>query len=347
MNKLKLSFLIVLFLSFISLLHYFTNLAFLTAHVIFQRLYYLPIIFAAFVYGFKGGLVTALVATLFYAPHVFSQWHDAKFYFQNQIGEMVMFNVVGIITGLFSDRLKRQVEQTEKAYKQLESAFEKAEKSARMAAIGQLSAAMAHEIRNPLAGIKGAFEIIAKKISKDDKEYQFVDVSQKEINRLEKLTTDFLSFAKPKPPKKLKITIDSALRSVVDLCREKVIKNNIELKLDISENNPTVNIDVDQIKQVFLNIILNSIEAIGNDGILTISAFVRKNCLIIRFSDTGRGMDSDTINKIYEPFFTTKTSGTGLGLSVSYQIIKQHDGNILVESKLGEGSIFDVELPIA
>ena len=224
-----------------------------------------------------------------------------------------------------------------------------------LAALGELSAGIAHEIKNPLTSIKGFSQILPKKLN--DKKFllKFSNIIQTEVKRLNKIIEGLLQFARPKGKKFENHSVENIANAVIELMGYQFKKNNIETKIELSTM-PKIYCDQNQIKQVFINIILNAIHAMTYKGKLSI-----KNKLLIRRSpenlfleyiayyitDTGKGIPKKDQDKLFNPFFTTKSQGTGLGLSITFRIVSEHKGFIEVFSKLKEGTTFVVYLPTA
>ncbi len=327
----------------ISLLHYLTDLHQHLMHAAYQRLYYVPIIYAAYKFGVKGGLAASAASTSFYLPHIFLQWGMGN-HFGDQICDIVMFNIIGCVTGLFSQKEKEMSRKYKEAYEMLQSSFEKAKNADRLAAIGSLAAAVAHEIRNPINGIKGAQEIVFEKFTPEDKEFKFVGIVRKEMSRLEDIVSEILSFARPREPNMRRTDIGAVVSSVADMCCNHAAAKGVRLRVEPSAGDIHANADADMIKQALLNLALNGIDACGPGGEVSISVEKEAGQAVIRVRDNGSGVCEANLEKIFEPFFSTKTAGTGLGLAVSRGIIEKHGGNISVKSKEGEGSVFEARL---
>ena len=220
--------------------------------------------------------------------------------------------------------------------------------SDRMKSIAILASGMAHEIKNPLTPIKTFSEQLPSRL--DDKEFliKFSRIINHEVDRIDNLVQDLLNFAKPTPPLLETTNICRLIEQTLDLLNNSLIKHKITLKSSFENRNVLVNIDPKQIKQALLNIFLNAIDAMPNGGTLTISSSSTNettHSLIIAISDTGCGIAPQDLNHIFDPFFSKKDHGTGLGLSITYELIKNHDGKISAESKLGLGTTFKIELP--
>ncbi|MFA6450654.1 MAG: ATP-binding protein [bacterium] len=331
----------------VSLFHYYTNFQFEQIHDVYTRLYYIPIILAAFWFGTRGGFIASVAASALFLPHLIFQWniHAMHGHFAQYI-EMGMFVVIGVVTGALADLEKKQKRRAEEAYDKLEESFEKASEAARLAAIGQLSAGIAHEVRNPLAGIKGAVEIIASDIGDSNPKHRFVGIINKEIARLESLVTEFLRFARPPKPEFAPDNINRVVRSVLELSRKHLSESRVDVKTLLDNDIPPSFIDTNQLKQVVLNLLLNAAQAMPDGGSLAIRTYKHNNSIYLELADTGKGIPEGSENDIFAPFFTTRPGGTGLGLAVSLRIIRGHGGDITVSPNSDGGATFIVKLPI-
>jgi PAS domain S-box-containing protein len=228
--------------------------------------------------------------------------------------------------------------------KQLEHAVMCNEK---LAAVGSMAAGIAHEIRNPLTAVRGFIQLLhAQPVQSKKKEY--IDIIIEEIDRANTVLKDFLSFAKPAFPKRQLVGVLELLEEIRLLTESEALLREINLDFSYAMELPDMYIDKDQLKQVLLNIIKNAFDAVEAHGRVGVTAVWKlalgKVSIIVE--DNGMGMDQKTVSRIFDPFFTTKDTGTGLGMAVSYQIIKNHDGEINVESTPGNGTTFNVILPV-
>ncbi len=221
----------------------------------------------------------------------------------------------------------------------------------RLASLGTLTAGLAHEIRNPLVAIKTLTQLLPERLDDEEFRTQFLQIASGEVDRISSLVTELLEFARPSDPKLELEDINAILDGMILLVSTETKKKQIDVTKDYSSDVPPVQIDREQIKQVFLNILLNGIDATSENGKIT----VRTRCFMkpggepyaqIEFADTGCGIPEEYIEDIFNPFFTTKSTGSGLGLSISNQIIQDHRGYIDVESRLGKGSSFFINLPV-
>ncbi|GAX88793.1 PAS domain S-box protein [Effusibacillus lacus] len=223
---------------------------------------------------------------------------------------------------------------------------EQIRQSEKLAVIGELAAGTAHEIRNPLTSVKGFIQLLDRKYEMDAPEKEYFRIILSELNRVNDIIREFLLLSKPTDPNLRVIDINSVMEDIRTLMTSDALLHNIDLEFHFSEDPAECEVDVEQIKQVFINLIRNAFEAIGLNGRLSITTRVlEKECEVL-FADNGPGISNEAISRIFEPFFTTKEEGTGLGLTVSYRIIQNHGGTISVDSEEGKGTTFKVVLPL-
>jgi two-component system sensor histidine kinase PilS (NtrC family) len=224
--------------------------------------------------------------------------------------------------------------------KRLETEMKQKEK---WAAIGELSSNIAHEIRNPLASLKGSIEMLKEdSVSKNYKK-RLMEIALNEMERLDRIITDFLTYSRPTPPEFKRFELHSMLDETIELLKN-LEQNNISINKKYT-GRLEVSADPQKMRQVFWNLGINSIEAMPEGGELIISTRNMDRAVEITFKDFGAGIDKKNIEKIFYPFFTTKEQGTGLGLAIAYRIIEEHNGRINVNSSPGVGTIFEIILP--
>jgi signal transduction histidine kinase len=336
----------------ITFLHYNTSTQYLLLHEIYQRLYYIPIIFAAYSYGLRGGLAAAVLSTLIYLPHL-AQHSDNRVYAINQYAETVVFLVVGIVTGLLAGKERRERQRYEQtaaelqcAYDELRSTVDQLLLADRHTSLGQMSAAIVHEIRNPLGAIRGAAEALESIVPSEHEKAEFLTIIKHEGERLNGLVTDFLNFARPRSPELLPTPPHEIIEAVVKLTSKQAEQARVKIITEIADGLPFVRLDAEQMKQVLLNLILNAIEAMPAGGQLTISARQREEELLLTVRDTGRGIELSVREKLFSPFVTTKTRGTGLGLAIAHRLVTQHGGRIEAAEGENGGAVFEIRLPL-
>ncbi len=451
---------IVLSIIIITILHYFTIIPKWDIHEFYRRLYYIPIIVAAFKFRLKGGVLTSLGVSILYAPLLTIYLGTIDLAVLNQIFELIMFIVIGTVTGFLVEsdyKRKKLLEvQIEKltdlenftqnildsitnvfialdknlkiqsinkegkelfnldenymgialntllenydaveeilkgvltnnrkainietkclannrdamyvklyAYplkniinkvkgvvivlediseiRKLENQIRRAEK---LSATGELASGIAHEIRNPLGIIKTISQTIYKDI--EDKEIkEGIDIIIHEVDRANTVIKGLLDFAKPSIGHIGVQSIDRVIRNIILIAYNYAQQHNVKINYDYEDT--LVLIDEEKIKQAFINIIFNAIQAMPHGGIINLIVILQEDWLKISFQDEGIGIPSEKLEKIFEPFYTTKDTGTGLGLSITHRIIEEHKGFIEVNSIIGKGTSIDIYLPI-
>jgi signal transduction histidine kinase len=217
--------------------------------------------------------------------------------------------------------------------------------------LGTLTAGLAHEIRNPLVAIKTLTHLLPERLDDEEFRNKFLQIASGEVDRISSLVTELLDFARPSDPKLEQENINTILDGMILLVSTETKKKQVALIKNYASDLPVVQIDREQIKQVFLNILINAIEATSGMGKITVRtrSFMKPGgepYVQIEFTDTGCGIPPDQLEEIFDPFFTTKITGSGLGLSISNQIVRDHRGYIDVESELNKGSSFFINLPV-
>jgi len=216
------------------------------------------------------------------------------------------------------------------------------------ATLGELATGLAHEIRNPLAGIAGVIEIVGRDLPASSPAKAVVKDVREEINQINRILTDLLGTARPRAAEMRLSDLNTTVEHAVMLARQQVLSKPIRIDFTPGENLPEVDHDSDQMHQVLLNLLLNAVQAIEGPGRVEVAVFAREDSedAVVTVSDTGRGIPAEHLPNIFRPFYTTKGDGTGLGLSLAKRIVEEHHGRIEVESKLGKGTTFSVSLPL-
>jgi len=237
-----------------------------------------------------------------------------------------------------------------KAYKELQQLHKNLIQSEKLAYVGKLAAGVAHEINNPLTSVLGITSFLLKKIGEKSVMTEDLLLIVEETKRCKKIVEDLLEFSCQRELGKSANNINTIIEKSLAIIEKQPFFKNIKIIRKFEQPLPLVIVDKNQIKQVFMNMILNAQEAMPDGGTLTVESILVENrkCVEIKFIDTGHGIHKDDITRLFDPFFTTKSKikGTGLGLSVSYSIVTRHGGSIDVISKVGKGSTFIVRLPI-
>lgn len=227
-------------------------------------------------------------------------------------------------------RLRRQVDQSEK-----------------LAVIGQLAAGIAHEIGNPLASISMIVQILQRRNKDEFTREQLAGVKEN-IDRISKIVRELVDFSRPPSYQKQFVQLTDVIRTALGIVKYDKRVKKVKFETDLEGNLPTIEIVPDQMLQVFVNILINALDAIEGNGTIRVKSYYDDDFIYVDITDDGMGMDEQTIAKVFDPFFTTKEvgKGTGLGLSVSYGIVKKAHGDIEINSRINEGSTFTVKLPL-
>jgi len=275
-------------------------------------------------------------------------------------------NIVGIIRILFSEKREFCEEELDflvSIAEQCATAIDKerlieaqrsqydhlALQTEKLSALGRMAASIAHEINNPLAGILLYSTNLAKKVPEEGPLKQGLEVIINETIRCKTIIQELLEFSQDKEPKKTLNNINDIIEKALSILENEFRLQHITVKKDLSSDMQDMLLDVNLMEQVFVNIILNAVEAVEEKGIITISSQMAANQLFgrVEIADNGCGIPQENLSKIFEPFFSTKKKGTGLGLAVSYGIVQNHQGTIKVLKKQGGGTRFIIEIPSA
>jgi two-component system NtrC family sensor kinase len=217
----------------------------------------------------------------------------------------------------------------------------------KLAAIGRLTASIAHEVNNPLQSLRNCLDLAGREGIEEDRQREYLRLAQKELDQLSWIVRQMLEFYRPEAAARTPVDVNQIVRAVASLTEGQCRSCQVEVTLELTPSIPAVWAVGFQLQQVALNLVLNALDAMPEGGALLIGTQVRQGRVQIRFSDTGRGIPRQDLTRIFEPFYTSKEGGTGLGLAISYGIVSAHGGSIEVESDPGVGSTFRVLLPAA
>jgi len=375
----------------VTVLHYMIDPHAGAVHDILQRIYYLPVVLGGLWFGLRGGILTAVLISIVYFPHAYHGWHGPQSLFF-RMSEITMYHVIGGLTGILSSRLKaalmaekRERNERETAYEGLrhktEELFaleEQLRRSERLAALGRLSAGLAHEIRNPLSSIQTSLELLQEQHQRTqaapargtgvqvartdqtgasvagdagDDPPDFHAILLEETDRLNRILSNFLEFARAEVSKESDeppITpLADAVIKTIDLLEPQCRKRNVMIEADSAALNHSVAVRESHLRQVFLNLFLNAIEAMPGGGTIRVGDVKRvDDSLSLTVDDTGPGISASHAQKIFDPFFSTKSNGTGLGLSIVERILSAHGGSIRLDTTHLPSSQFRITLPV-
>jgi len=223
---------------------------------------------------------------------------------------------------------------------------ERLSQAERLSALGEMAAGISHEIRNPLGIIRSSAELLKKKVAKIDPSNTMPDIIVEESSRLNSIITDFINFAKPGSPRLNLCRIEEVIEKNITFLSMQMKEKGYTLKKDYQNHLPEIQADADMLYQSFLNIFLNAMQAMPNGGIIKVAIRSNGKAVFINFDDEGQGIANEILEKIWDPFFTTKETGTGLGLGMVKNIIESHGGNIQIVNKIEGGTRVTVEMPV-
>ncbi len=343
----------------VTALHYLTPASEAWVHDLARRLYYIPIILGAFLAGRRGGLSTAVLVAAVYAPHAFAHVHHMDpGRGLEKVLEIVLYQVVGGITGLLVDaeraerrrqaELARQLQATLDDLKETERQLVRSE---RLAALGQLTAGLAHEIKNPLHAMRGTAEIVQDAIPAEAPEARMQGLHIGEIDRLTGVLERFLGFARPAAPSLGPVDLGDVARHLAGLVEAQARRQDVTVVLEATGQPTTVQGDREQLVQAALSIALNALDALEQAGGGTLELMVEAerrgshHFHVLRIDNDGPPIPEDLLERIFDPFVTTREDGSGLGLSIAARIVDAHEGWITVDNRPGGGVSFRLHVP--
>ncbi len=321
---------IVFLLMGMTALHYFTQKSQDYYHIFYRELYYLPIIMSGLWFGLRGGLIASISTCLLYSPLVFMNWEGFSANDFDIIMELVLYNVVAMLLGILADRERKN-----------QALLRRAE---RLASMGQALSGVAHDIKTPLVAIGGYVRLVQKNFKKENPSYKKLDIVIGEILRLEKMVKDMLDFSRPLKLHRTIEDIGEVIEEGVLIVEPEAKKRRIQIKAPEDKDPVLIAFDRTRIKQVFINLLMNAIQASRKGGVVSVSVTEDKKHINIDIADCGCGLPSED-EQIFTPFYTTKREGTGLGLATVKKIVQAHDGNISIVRNTPEGSTFRLMLP--
>lgn len=358
---------IAIVISAITAQHYLIGVSHenLWLHNIHYLLYFLPILMAGIWYGLWGGVLAAVLVSVLYAPVVFGPRAQHVFSSNSQkVLELVIYNLVGWVTGILSYRQRLEGEGYRRAAEELREAYarlreqtdliiekeEQLRRAEKLSTLGELAAGIAHEIRNPLASIKGTAEILLDESTPEPKRAEFMRLMLDETRRLNDVVANFLRLARFQRLQRESADLNDIFRRMLQLIGLKPASKKIEIVTDFASDLPRASLDVSQMEQAILNLMLNSVGAMPDGGTLTLSTR-REACdgadeIVAEVADTGEGIRPEDLPRVFEPLFTTKSDGTGMGLAIVRRILKAHGASIDIDSETGRGTRVTLTIPL-
>jgi len=346
----------------IGLLHFFTPGEMGVYHAVYRRLSYFPIVLGAFWFGLRGGIFFAALSSVAFIPHLLLYLGEDPRIYLNELLEVVLYMAAGTVTGFIASREARLRDRYRQLSEELEEAYERLHResvvlleiesqigaSQKMSALGELSASLAHEIKNPLSSIRGTAEILLDEFPVGHAKREFGEILLKEVDRLNVTVNEILQYSKgqvvagneePDEP------LGGVIRRVARLVESHLRKKELALELALNPEVGNCLVNGGKLSQVFLNIILNAIDALPRLGRIKISAEGGEGGVRVCIDDNGPGIAEPLRSEIFKPFVSGKDHGTGLGLSISAKIVESYGGTITLDDSALGGACFRIKLP--
>lgn len=312
-------------------LHYWVPQDYFKFHVFLNMAHFLPLILAGFWFGVRGALIVWGSFALIYSPYLWMHLYRNTGELYEQILYLLLFLLVVLLLGFLSDR--------EKAIHQ------ERQQMARLAAMGEAITFISHEMKSPLVSIGGFARQVRNKLN-DKKLQEKMDLIIKETTRMEHLIKNMLDFAGPARVSLSSNNLIQIVEEVIPVIENQSTQKGVKIKMDFPEKLPAAYCDPAKMKQVYLNLALNAIEASPAGGTVSIKFWKENNYIINEISDKGEGIEEGDYDNLYSPFFTTKRGGTGLGLAISKRIMDAHRGEISIQQNQPRGMIIKIKLPV-
>ncbi|MCK5312218.1 MAG: hypothetical protein KAJ62_08910 [Desulfobacteraceae bacterium] len=338
----------------IGILHYVTPGHMILFHDSYRRLSYFPIAIGAIIYGLPGGITLAILSCLSFIPHLFMFWAQGPEAYYSELSEIIFYLAAGVVIGVISSRENKLRKKLANSYKRLHKQairLVKAEKQLgqrqKLSMLGHVSASLAHEIKNPLASIKGAAEILADEVPEGHEKHEFIEIMKSEVSRLNNSVEEVLNYCRGQQiTNETKLEpINDIINRVISLVDNRIKEKQITIKKSNDTETPDFFTDSTAMIQVLLNILLNAIDAVGKHGKIRIDHFPENKGYRIDISDNGPGIAENIKKDIFKPFMTFKDGGTGLGLSITKKLLKSFGGNISLAESHSGGARFNIYIP--
>lgn len=308
-----------------------------------------PILEAAFRFSFVGTLLVVTIADLL---NFFWVWEYYRIHSSQEFSEYLeagtvslIYTVVGIVVWILVRHLQQNEAYLARNFEELQKTRQRLLEEEKLAAVGRLSSAIAHEIRNPVSMILSSLGLAAQNDLSEFKRHEMFDIAAKEAARLEKLTTDFLAYARPQPLTTIFASASDMLLYVASACKAYALEKGVRLEVE-AESELNIDMDASKIEQALLNLVKNAIEASQPQQSVTLNGLFTKNgALWLEVHNTGPAIPKDVLKEIFEPFFTTKQDGTGLGLAIARNIARAHGGDLFLRVNEPGRVCFTLELP--
>ncbi|MDD2735103.1 MAG: HAMP domain-containing sensor histidine kinase [Desulfuromonadaceae bacterium] len=300
----------------------------ISPHVIFEELYYLPLLMGVLLFSMQGAVITWLFVSAAYIPFFFAPWTTSIQGYADRTLHLVLSGVIALVVGTLVERERKKSKEVEhERY---------------LAGVGRIATVIVHDLKNPLISISGFARRICEGKGDCGQAAQAIAESARAMQRI---VNDVLDFAKPIQLDLNNCNLVESITRSVDECRTKAVEREVTVLVNVPVGNFTITIDRFHIERALVNLIDNSIDASHQGGQVIISAKMSRKELVVSIADRGSGMNRETLEHVFELFYTTKTSGTGLGMPIVKKIIEEHGGKLAITSKKGVGTEATVHLP--
>ena len=316
----------------ISLLHYLTEPHEMELHAVHRRLYYLPLVLASFWFGIKGALAVSISAIALYFPYALYNWSGTFHDFDTLI-EGGLYVFIALILGYLAERQKKE-----------HAARIEAE---RLAAIGKVVSEIAHDMKSSLVAIGGFVNQVTRKLSGDADNKKKLQVVIQETKRLEVMVKEMLEFGKPLELVLSMANINKLVQETVDVSKPVADKEGVVLKIEPDRSLPALNLDDSKLRQVLMNLIVNAIQASAAGEEVLVKTRRSNSEALVEITDRGCGISEEDREKIFQPFFSTKKQGTGLGLANVKRIMEAQEGKVTFRPNKDKGTTFIISLPLS
>ncbi len=330
-KRIKIAFLVI-FITAIAFFQYLTELDKHAHHMLYQGLFFLPVMLAGFWFGLGSAVITSLSITAILIPFTFIHWKGLSAGDINNVVELILYNLAAVILGTLKGREQREQKRSREAEK--------------LAAVGKAVSALVHDLRTPLVAIGGLSRSIQRNLKENDPLEEKLNLITKETQRLEEMVNEMLDFSKPLELHLSDGDVMTVLNQSVEIIADAAKRKTVTVRMKSSGNLSPLIFDFQRMKQAFINLLMNAIEASPEGEAVTVHTYRKGGKLTIDVTDRGSGVSYDRREEIFSPFFTTKKEGTGLGLPIVKKIVEAHHGRIEILDSSDRGITFRVIMPI-
>lgn len=349
----------------IGLLHVFTPGDLVFYHDTYRRLSYFPIAVGAILFGIPGGVTLAILTSLAFIPHIILFMGAGTEAYLSELTEILLYIAVAVVIGFIASKERRLREEYELLSAKLKQSYaklhsetellieveEQLKVSQKLSILGNLSASLAHEIKNPLGAIKGTAEILLDDFPEGHPKHEFVKILIQEVDRLNMSVDEVLMFSRP--PQKIERQrewepLPKVIKRVYNLIKNRIDKKHLAFRLTKIDDCADCLVDGHHFSQVLLNIVLNAVDAVENDGRVEIGCQrMEGSWAVVSILDDGPGIADTDLERVFEPFYSRKENGTGLGLPISRRIMESYGGKLDIEKSRWGGACFNVWVPLS